>query len=92
VKRRLVIAAAVGVPLFLLAAAWQGGRFAALAAEARKIEAAQREWLEENRKLDASIRVLSSREKAEERAERLGLEKAKPEERLIVEAPKEAKP
>ncbi len=91
-KRRLVVAAAIGVPLCLLAAAWQGGRFAALAAEARKIEAAEEEWLEENRKLDASIRVLSSRERAEERAEKLGLEKAKPDQRLIIEAPKEAKP
>ncbi len=91
-RRRLVVAAVVGLPLLLLAAAWQGGRFAALAAEAKKVEAAQREWLEENRKLDASIRVLSSRERAEQRAEKLGLQKAKPDQRLVIDSPKDAKP
>lgn len=81
-----MIAAAVAVPLLLLAVAWQGGRYAALAAEARRIEAEQKAWIEENRKLDASVRVLSSREKAQERAEALGLEKAAPGQRLRIEA------
>jgi hypothetical protein len=84
-KKRTLIAAAVGLPLLLLAMAWQGGRYASLAAEARRAEAAQEAWVEENRKLDASARVLSSREKAEERAELLGLEKATPEQRLRIE-------
>jgi hypothetical protein len=85
VKRRALIAVAVGIPLLLLAVAWQGGRYAALAAEARRVEAAQESWIEENRKLDASVRVLSSREKTEERAERMGLEKASPGQRLLIE-------
>jgi hypothetical protein len=85
VKRRALIAAAVAVPLLLVAVAWQGGRYAALAAQAKRVEAAQETWVEENRKLDASVRVLSSREKAEERAKRLGLEKAAPERRLRIE-------
>lgn len=84
-KRRHLFAAAIGIPLFFLALAWQSGRFAALAAEAKRVEAAQKTWLEENRKLDASIRVLSSRERADEGAEELGLEKAPPERRLHIE-------
>jgi hypothetical protein len=85
VKRRALIAAAVAAPLLLVAVAWQGGRYAALAAEARRVEAEQKAWIEENRKLDASVRVLSSREKTEERAKGLGLEKATPGQRLRVE-------
>jgi hypothetical protein len=85
VKRRALIAAAVAAPLLLAAVAWQGGRYAALAAEARRVEAAQKAWIEENRKLDASVRVLSSREKTAERAEALGLEKAAPGQRLRIE-------
>ncbi len=84
-NRRLLFAAVIGIPLFLLAVAWQSGRFASLAAEAKRVEAAQKAWQEENRKLDASIRVLSSRERAEEGAERLGLEKASPDRRLRIE-------
>lgn|GEM_PF-1918565 len=84
-SRKLLVAAAIAVPLLLVAVAWQAGRFATLAAQARRVEAAQESWLEENRKLDASVRVLSSREKAEERALLLGLEKAGPEQRLRIE-------
>jgi hypothetical protein len=85
VKRRALIAAAVAVPLLLVAVAWQGGRYAVLAAQAKRVEAAQEAWVDENRKLDASVRVLSSREKVEERAQRLGLEKAAPDRRLRIE-------
>jgi hypothetical protein len=85
VNRRALIAVAVAVPLLLVAVAWQGSRYAVLAAQTKRVEAAQRSWVDENRKLDASVRVLSSREKVEERAERLGLEKAAPERRLRIE-------
>jgi hypothetical protein len=72
------------VPLLLLVVAWQAGRFDSLASEARRLEASQESWVQENRKLEAGIRVLSSRERAEALAESLGLEKAGPERRLRV--------
>ena len=86
-KRIALVAIVVSIPLFLLAVAWQAGRFDALVSEARRIEAAQESWVQENRKLEASIRVLSSRERAAAMAESLGLEKAGPERRLRVILP-----
>lgn len=86
-KRIAVVAILVSIPLFLLALAWQAGRFDALASEARRVEAAQESWVQENRKLEASIRVLSSRERAAATAESLGLEKAGPERRIRVVLP-----
>ena len=81
-KRVLLFALLLSIPLFLLAVAWQAGRFGSLAAEARRIEVSQEAWVQENRKLEASIRVLSSRERAAALAEGLGLEKAGPERRV----------
>ena len=89
-KRRALFALLLTVPLLLIALAWQAGRFDALAAQARSLEASQESWLQENRKLDASIRVLSSREKTAARAESLGLEKAGPERRLRLLMPRVA--
>ncbi|HOX47821.1 MAG TPA: cell division protein FtsL [Spirochaetia bacterium] len=83
-KHRAAIALVLSAPLLLVAAVWQAGRYAALAAEARRLEAAQEEWIEQNKKLLASIAVLSSRERAASLAAELGLEKAGPSRRLIV--------
>lgn len=83
-KRGYVYAILITIPLLLLAVAWQAGRFDGLAAEARRLESSQESWVQENRKLEAGIRVLSSRERAEALAESLGLEKAGPERRLRV--------
>lgn len=79
-----LIAMLISVPLLLIAVAWQSGRFDSLAAEARKLESSQGSWLEENRKLEAGIRVLSSRERAAALAQSLGLELAGPDRRLRV--------
>lgn len=87
-KRIALFAILVSVPLLFLAVAWQAGRFDALAAEARRLEASQESWVQENRKLEAGIRVLSSRERAAALAEGLGLEMAGPERRLRVLLPK----
>jgi len=78
----------LSIPLLLIAVAWQAGRFDSLAAEARRLEASQESWVQENRKLEAGIRVLSSRERAQALAESLGLEKAGPERRIRVILPK----
>lgn len=86
-KRVGLFAILVSIPLLLIAMAWQAGRFDALAAEARKLEASQESWVQENRKLEAGIRVLSSRERAAALARSLGLEMAGPERRLRVILP-----
>ena len=78
------IAILISIPLLLLAVAWQAGRFDALASEARRLEARQDSWAQENRKLEASIRVLSSRERIAALAEDLGLEKAGADRRIRV--------
>jgi hypothetical protein len=83
-KRGYVYAMLITIPLLLLAVAWEAGRFDGLAAEARRLEASQESWVLENRKLEAGIRVLSSRERADALAQSLGLEKAGAERRLRV--------
>jgi hypothetical protein len=83
-KRGYMYAILLSIPLLLLAVAWQAGRFDALAAEARRLEASEESWVQENRKIEASIRVLSSRERAAALAESLGLEKAGADRRIRV--------
>jgi hypothetical protein len=90
-KHGTLFALLLSIPLFLLALAWQTGRFDALAARARRLEASQESWLEENRKIEAGIRVLSSRERAAALAESLGFEKAGPERRVRLLLPLAAK-
>lgn len=90
-KKGYLYAILVSIPLLLLAVSWQSGRFAALASEARRLEAAEESWVQENKKIEAGIRVLSSRERTEANAERLGLEIAGPDRRLrVVIDPKKA--
>ncbi len=86
-KRVGLFAILISIPLLLIALAWQAGRFDSLAAEARKLEASQESWVQENRKLEAGIRVLSSRERTAALAQSLGLELAGPERRLRVILP-----
>jgi hypothetical protein len=83
-RRGYLYAMLLSIPLLLLLVAWQAGRYDALANEARRLEGSQEAWVQENRKLEAGIRVLSSRERAEALAESLGLKKAGPERTLRV--------
>lgn len=83
-RRSLGLVLASTAPLFLALAAWQAGRFAALADTARKLEARQEEWVRQNEKLSAGIAVLANREYAASSAQAMGLEKATPERRLHV--------
>jgi len=86
-KRGLLFALLVTIPLLLIAVAWQAGRYDSLAAQTRRLEGSQESWLQENRKLEAGIRVLSSRERTAALAESLGLEKAGPDRRLRLVLP-----
>ncbi|PKL07015.1 MAG: hypothetical protein CVV53_01470 [Spirochaetae bacterium HGW-Spirochaetae-9] len=79
--------------LFALGMAWQSSRFVDLRARARALEAEQETWIAENRKIEAEIALLSSRERTEAMATRLGLKKALPEEKLrILLVPSEKSP
>lgn len=79
--------------LFALVMAWQSSRFVDLGAKAKALEADQETWIAENRKIEAEIALLSSRERTEAMATRLGLKKALPEEKLrILLAPAEKSP
>lgn len=71
--------------LFLVGLAWQASRFADLDARARSLEAAQESWIAQNKKLEADIARLSSRERTAELAAKLGLRMALPEERLRIQ-------
>ncbi|MEW6549044.1 MAG: cell division protein FtsL [Spirochaetota bacterium] len=75
--------------IFLLGLAWQASRFADLSAKARNLERIQEAWIVENRKVDAEIAQLASRERTMAMARRLGLAAAKPEDVTKVQiAPK----
>lgn len=71
--------------LFAIGMAWEASRFADLSARAKAFEAEQSDWIARNRKLEAEIAVLSSRERTQAMATRLGLKKALPEERLRIQ-------
>lgn len=85
-RRRLgLYAFAISIPLLLALNAWQANRHAILAAEVRRLESQQRDWLESNKRLIAGIAVLSSSERIERIArDELGLRKKRPEEILQI--------
>jgi cell division protein FtsL len=66
--------------LFLVGMTWQASRFADLSAKAKNLERTQERWVVENRKIEAEIALLSSRERMSSMAGRLGLKKVSPEE------------
>lgn len=73
------------IPLFLGLVAWQASRYVSLEREIRRLEDAQAEWLESNKRLIAGIAVLSSSERIEFIAQReLGLDKIPPEDVLQI--------
>jgi cell division protein FtsL len=73
------------MPLFLGLVAWQASRYVSLEREISRLEDAQAEWLESNKRLIAGIAVLSSSERIEFIARReLGLDKIPPEDVLQI--------
>jgi cell division protein FtsL len=74
--------AAIGIGLALVLGGllflntWQGYRFETLKRDVQAMEAEQRDWLEQNKKLVAAVAVLSSPERIQRIAEgELGLKK-----------------
>ena len=73
------------IPLFLGLAAWQSFRYAELERNVRRLEAAQEDWVEKNRRLIAGIAVLSSSSRIGQVAVKdLGLQKMNPENVLQI--------
>ena len=73
------------IPLLLGLAAWQSTRYTALNNETIRLEAAQEELVEENKRTIANIAVLSSSGRIENIAlNELGLTKALPENILQI--------
>ena len=75
----------LSIPFFLGVVAWQSTRYAALDKSVRRLEAAQEDWVENNKKLIAGIAILSSSKRIEQVAVHdLGLSKMRPEDVLQV--------
>jgi cell division protein FtsL len=86
VKKLGMILAALSVPVLLGLNVAQAYRYTALKAELTALEAEQREWVENNKRLITAISALESPQRIEKVAnETLGLKKAKTEDILRVE-------
>jgi len=73
------------IPLFLGIAAWQSVRYTALEREVRRLEAAQEDMVESNKRLIAGIAVLSSSSRIGQVAVfDLGLSRMRPEHVLQI--------
>jgi cell division protein FtsL len=85
IRKVLLYAITLTIPLCLGVVAWQSARYAELTWEIEKLESAQEEWVENNKRLIAGIAVLSSSERIENIAKKdLGLVKKLPEEVLQI--------
>ena len=81
----LLYAFVLSIPLFLGIAAWQSVRYSKLERDVRRLEAAQEDLVENNKKLIAGIAVLSSSSRIEQVAVNdLGLSKMHPENVLQI--------
>ncbi len=75
----------ISIPVFLGLIVWQSTRYQNLSNEISRLEQAQTEWVESNRRLIAKIAEDSSPEKIEDIAvNQLKLQKIKPERLLQV--------
>jgi cell division protein FtsL len=84
-RRVLMYFLILTIPLFLGLTTLQSSRYAQLEREIRRLETAQEEWIESNKRLIAGIAVLSSSERIEHIAKNdLGLRKKAPEEILQI--------
>ncbi|MDR0877699.1 MAG: cell division protein FtsL [Treponema sp.] len=73
------------IPIFLGLNAWQSARYISLEREINRLEDAQVEWVESNKRLIAGIAVLSSPERIEHIAQKdLQLSRIQPEDVLLV--------
>ena len=73
------------IPLLLGLNAWQSSRYTSLQSEMKRLEDAQGEWVESNKRLIAGIAVLSSPKRIEHIARtELDLQKIRPENVLQI--------
>ena len=87
-KRIVILVLVMTVPIFLSLKVWQVRRYQSLAGETRELEQVQRDWLERNKKLLASIAVFRSPARIERLArESLGLTDDGKEPKLRIEFP-----
>ena len=70
--------------MFALALVWQAGRFTALREKADELDNQQEKWSADNRKLEADISILMSRQRAADMAASMGLVKIDPANRLRI--------
>jgi cell division protein FtsL len=78
-------AAVITISFFLGVNAWQSSRYTGLEQELNRLEDAQAEWVESNKRLMAGIAVLSSSERIEHIAQNeMGLQKIQPEDVLQI--------
>ncbi|MDR2070768.1 MAG: cell division protein FtsL [Treponema sp.] len=85
IRRIVLYVLTLTIPLCLAVVAWQSIRYTELTWEVERLESAQEEWVENNKRLIAGIAVLSSSERIENIAKKdLGLVKKQPEEILQI--------
>jgi cell division protein FtsL len=85
--RRLVIfyLAVITIPLFLLLTVWQSNRYQDLKNEIERLELAQAEWLESNKRMAAEIAENSSPQRIDRIARNLlYLRRIRPEDDLQI--------
>jgi cell division protein FtsL len=84
-RRAFLYIIVLTIPLFLGLNAWQSSRYTSLEREISRLEDAQVEWIESNKRLIAGIAVLSSSERIEHIARNeLKLERIAPEDVLQI--------
>jgi cell division protein FtsL len=81
----VVFLAVISIPLFLCLTVWQSTRYQNLKKELTRLERAQGEWVESNKRLIADIVTLSSQRRIEDIAENsLFLHRIRPENVLQI--------
>jgi cell division protein FtsL len=84
-KHLLLYLAVITMPLLLALVVWQSTRYTDLEREIARLETAQEEWVESNKRLIAGIAMLSSSERIENIARNdPGLVRVKPEDILQI--------
>jgi cell division protein FtsL len=64
-RQVLLYLTVISIPLFLGLVVWQSTRYTDLEREIARLETAQEEWVESNKRLIAGIAILSSSERIE---------------------------
>ena len=85
IRGLVIFLAVISMPLFLCLTVWQSTRYQNLKKELTRLEQAQGEWVESNKRLIAEIVMLSSQKRIEDIAvNSLSLHKIRPENVLQV--------